>query len=130
MNSHGGARKGAGRKASPDNQKLRVERLQEQLREKVESALVLLGENAEDIMVNMIDAALRVGNKDVTCSQCGHVTEVVMPMADAKMQQWLMGKLFQTQDIEDDTNLDAARRIVNAIKGENGPVDERGGGNS
>ena len=120
MNPHGGARKGAGRKPSLDNQKIRAERIQDQLKEKVEAALIRMGEKAGEIVDMMIEYATRTGNKQVTCSKCGHVTEVVMPMADTKTQQWLMNTLLRTQDLgEESSNFDAVRRIIEATKENN-----------
>ena len=117
---HGGARQGAGRKPTAANQKIRVNRIQDRLREQFETGFLKVAEKFPDLLEMMLDGALRTENRKVECAMCKHVTEIVVPMPDKDMQKWLAGKVFQAQDIDDETDLSALKRIVQETKDANG----------
>ena len=110
--SHGGSRPGAGRKPSPANQKIRVARLQEQLREKFEVGFLKLADKFPDMIELMVEAAVRTEERKVTCALCKHVNTINVPIPDKDMQKYLAGKIFQAQDIDDESDLSTLKRIT------------------
>ncbi len=124
-NNHGGSRPGAGRKPSPANQKIRVTRLQEVLREKFEAGFLKVADKFPDMIELMLEAAVRTEERKVTCAMCSHVNTFNVPMPDKDMQKYLVGKIFQAQDIDDESDLTALKRITAELQKSNLPKVEK-----